>query len=230
MDRKKVLVCSQCMKKLMIKTACRCWLAATTLKRPSSCAEGVPPPATPAALGYIKVSSLYQIALFWRTESSSFSKQLPPKPQIALAVTAGGLQSTPHPICSYVKFCISNALRILRRLKNYVPNAVTQGSHFANKNHLKLGLGVKKVWLNAAEHNGLTTRLALLEPGDSPSGTDSSGIDSTCAMSCFYTGLSSYGKGASSLEIAEWLTGFFFLQEPMEGLGFPSLACMIFCY
>lgn len=60
------------MKKRMIKTMCRCWLAAMILKCPYSCAECVPPPAAPVALGCIKVSSLYQITLFLRTESNSF--------------------------------------------------------------------------------------------------------------------------------------------------------------
>lgn len=114
-------------------------------------------------------------------------------------------------------------------MKKYVPDVVTQGSHFAKKDHLKLSLGIKKICPNTAEHNGLTTKLALLEPGDSPRGPDNSGT-AHVLLACFNTGLSSYGKGDSSLEITEWLTGFFFLQEPMEELGFFSLACMISCY
>lgn len=99
-----------------------------------------------------------------------------------------------HPICSDAKFCISNTF-YFREIKNSYPqHSETKDLILAKRtvwNYAWGGWVMKKSVLMQQVVMALTTKLALLEPGDSPKGTSNDG-KLHVLLACFHTGLSSY--------------------------------------
>ena len=110
------------------------------------------------APGWIKASSLCQITLFLRTESNSFSK-LPPKPQMALAITERELPPCSHSPSHLFTCQILHlqCVNILGKLKIHIPNIVRQRTSFWKKGPFKIrsrGGGLAKIFPNVAGLDG----------------------------------------------------------------------------
>lgn len=164
------------------------------------------------ALCWIKASSLCQITLFLRTESNSFYK-LPPKPQMALAVTEWGLPPWSHSPSHLFTYQILHLqyINIVGKLKTHIPNIVRQQISLWQEGPFKIGpggRGLSKIFPNMAGRDGPDYQVSIGGAWRLSRRTSNAGRPHVL-LAWFHSEFSSYWTGDGSLETTEWLTGFF---------------------